>query len=126
MDCIFCKIIKGDIPSYTVYENEYVKCFLDVNPINMGHTLIVPKKHFKDAYDITDEYIAEIHKASKIIMELLDSKLKPSGYRLVQNNGNLQEVKHYHLHIIPNYFSISFFYFSFNNSKRIVTYFRKF
>ena len=105
MDCIFCKIIKGDIPSYTVYENEYVKCFLDVNPINMGHTLIVPKKHFKDAYDITDEYIAEIHKASKIIMELLDSKLKPSGYRLVQNNGNLQEVKHYHLHIIPNYIS---------------------
>ena len=43
MDCIFCKIIKGDIPSYTVYENEYVKCFLDVNPINMGHTLIVPR-----------------------------------------------------------------------------------
>ena len=105
MDCIFCKIIKGDIPSYTVYENEYVKCFLDVNPINMGHTLIVPKKNFKDVYDITDEYIAEIHKASKIIMELLDSKLKPSGYRLVQNNGNLQEVKHYHLHIIPNYIS---------------------
>ena len=105
MDCIFCKIINGDIPSYTVYENEYVKFFLDVNPINMGHTLIVPKKHFKDAYDITEEYISEIHKASKIILELLDSKLKPNGYRLVQNNGNLQEVKHYHLHIIPNYIS---------------------
>ncbi len=105
MDCIFCKIINGDIPSYTVYENDYVKCFLDVNPINMGHTLIIPKKHFKDAYDITEEYISEIHKASKIILELLDSKLKPNGYRLVQNNGNLQEVKHYHLHIIPNYIS---------------------
>lgn len=105
MDCIFCKIINGDIPSYTVYENDYVKCFLDVNPISMGHVLIVPKKHFKDAYDITLEYISEIHKASKIILELLDSKLKPNGYRLVQNNGNLQEVKHYHLHIIPNYIS---------------------
>lgn len=105
MDCIFCKIINGDIPSYTVYENDYVKCFLDVNPISMGHTLIIPKKHFKDVYDITEEYISEIHKASKIILELLDSKLKPNGYRLVQNNGNLQEVKHYHLHIIPNYIS---------------------
>ena len=105
MDCIFCKIINGDIPSYTVYENDYVKCFLDVNPISMGHTLIIPKKNFKDAYDITEEYISEIHKASKIILELLDSKLKPNGYRLVQNNGNLQEVKHYHLHIIPNYIS---------------------
>ena len=105
MDCIFCKIINGDIPSYTVYENDYVKCFLDVNPISMGHTLIIPKKHFKDSYDITEEYISEIHKASKIILELLDSKLKPNGYRLVQNNGNLQEVKHYHLHIIPNYIS---------------------
>ncbi len=105
MNCIFCKIINGDIPSYTVYENDYVKCFLDVNPISMGHVLIVPKKHFKDAYDITLEYISEIHKASKIILELLDSKLKPNGYRLVQNNGNLQEVKHYHLHIIPNYIS---------------------
>ena len=105
MDCIFCKIINGDIPSYTVYENDYVKCFLDVNPISMGHTLIIPKKHFKDAYDITEEYISEIHKASNIIVELLDSKLKPNGSRLVQNNGNLQEVKHYHLHIIPNYIS---------------------
>ena len=93
MDCIFCKIINGDIPSYTVYENDYVKCFLDVKPISMGHTLVIPKEHFKDAYDITEEYISEIHKASKIILELLDSKLKPNGYRLVQNNGNLKEVK---------------------------------
>ena len=58
MDCIFCKIIKGDIPSYTVYENEYVKYFLDVNPINMGHTLIVPKKHYQDFFDI-DEKVLE-------------------------------------------------------------------
>lgn len=103
MDCIFCKIINGDIPSYTLYENDYVKCFLDVNPISNGHTLIVPKKHFKDAYDIDIKYISEIHKASKIILEMIDSKFKPSGYKLVQNNGNLQDVKHYHLHIIPSY-----------------------
>lgn len=103
MDCIFCKIINNEIPSYTLYENDYVKCFLDVNPLSAGHTLIIPKKHFKDVYDIDNNCINEIHKASKIIIKLLDSKLKPSGYKLVQNNGNLQDVKHYHLHIIPNY-----------------------
>lgn len=103
MDCIFCKIINGEIPSYTLYENDYVKCFLDVNPVNTGHTLIIPKKHFKDAYDIDEVYMAEINKASKVILKLIDEKLKPNGYRLVQNNGTLQEVKHYHLHIIPSY-----------------------
>ena len=64
MDCIFCKIINGDIPSYTIYENEYVKCFLDVNPLSKGHTLIVPKKHFKDIYDI--DYLLEQKKNGRI------------------------------------------------------------
>lgn len=103
MDCIFCKIINGDIPSYTIYENEYVKCFLDISPNSNGHTLIIPKKHFKDAFDIDEQYLNEINKASKIIINLLKDKLNPVGIRMVQNNGNLQEVKHYHLHIIPNY-----------------------
>lgn len=103
MNCIFCKIINEEIPSYTLYENDCVKCFLDVNPQCNGHTLIIPKKHFKDAFDIDEKYLNEINKASKIILNLLNDKLKPIGFRLVQNNGNLQEVKHYHLHIIPNH-----------------------
>ena len=103
MDCIFCKISNGDIPSYTVYENDYVRCFLDINPMSNGHTLIVPKKHFLDVNDIDLEYLEEINKASKIIVKLLNEKLNPSGIRLLQNNGNLQEVKHYHLHVIPSY-----------------------
>ena len=102
-NCIFCKIIKGDIPSYTIYENDYVKCFLDVNPITNGHTLIIPKTHFKDIYDIDEKNLIEINKAAKEIIKLLDEKLSPSGYKLQQNNGNLQEVKHYHLHIVPSY-----------------------
>ncbi len=103
MDCIFCKISNGDIPSYTVYENDYVRCFLDINPVANGHTLVVPKKHFLDNEDITSEYIVEVQKASKVVMSLLKEKLSPDGIRLVQNNGSLQEVKHYHLHIIPSY-----------------------
>ena len=103
MDCLFCKISKGDIPSYTIYENDYVRCFLDINPLANGHTLIIPKKHFLDVNDIDLEYLEEINKASKIIVKLLNEKLNPSGIRLLQNNGNLQEVKHYHLHVIPSY-----------------------
>ena len=102
-DCIFCKIINGDIPSYTIYENDYVKCFLDVNPLSNGHTLVVTKKHFKDLYDIDEEYLLEVNKAAKEIVKLLDDKLSPNGYKLQQNNWNLQEVKHYHLHIVPSY-----------------------
>ncbi len=101
MDCIFCKIINGDIPSYTIYENEYVKCFLDIEPIERGHTLIVPKKHFVDNGDIDNEHLLEIHNASKKVVKLLSDKLDIKGYRLVQNNGSIQDVKHYHLHIIP-------------------------
>lgn len=103
MDCLFCKIVNKDIPSYNIYENDYVMCFLDINPQNTGHTLIIPKKHIKDIYDIDEKYLIEINKASKKIIELLDSTLKPNGYQLVQNNGNKQDIKHYHLHIIPSY-----------------------
>lgn len=101
MDCIFCKIVNGDIPSYTIYENDKIKCFLDVNPISNGHTLIIPKKHFTDINDIDIDYLKEINSASKKIVTLINEKIKPDGIRLVQNNGFIQEVKHYHLHIIP-------------------------
>ena len=103
MDCVFCKIMSGDIPSYTLYENEYVKCFLSINPLSNGHTLVVPKKHFKDAFDIDEKYMSEVNKAAKIILNLLNEKLNPNGFKLMQNNGVLQEVKHYHLHVVPHY-----------------------
>ncbi len=103
MDCLFCKIINNEIPSYTIYEDEYVKCFLDISPKRKGHTLIIPKKHFKDALDIDNEYLIKVHETSLKIMELLDKTIKPDGYTLLQNNGISQEVKHYHLHVIPTY-----------------------
>lgn len=103
MDCIFCKIIKGEIPSYTIYEDNIIKAFLDVNPDNNGHTLIVPKKHYLDLYDIDLETLTHINKVSKEISKLLTSKLHADGITLIQNNGLLQAVKHYHLHLIPKY-----------------------
>ena len=100
---IFCKIINGEIPSYTIYEDEKVKVFLDVNPKSNGHTLIIPKKHYKDLDDIDIDDLKYIMEIAKKMKKLLEERLNPNGIMLVQNNGDLQEVKHYHLHLIPNY-----------------------
>ena len=103
MDCLFCKIINNEIPSYTIYEDKNVKCFLDINPKSNGDTLIVPKKHFKDLTDIDLDTLSIINETSKKIYDLLTEKLNPSGIQLIQNNGNIQEIKHYHLHVTPYY-----------------------
>ena len=103
MDCLFCKIINGEVPSYTIYEDEFVKCFLDIDPISEGHTLIVPKKHFTDIHDIDMEYLTKILETAKKISSLLEEKLNPSGIRLLQNNGSIQDIKHFHIHLTPRY-----------------------
>ncbi len=102
-DCIFCKIINGDIPSMKVYEDNICLAYLDINPDCDGHTLIIPKLHYKDLNDIPDDVLLHIYKTSKKIMELLKEKLGCNGFSLLQNNGDVQEVKHYHLHIKPYY-----------------------
>ena len=103
MDCIFCKIANGEIPSYTIYEDEIVRCFLDINPDSNGHTLIIPKKHFTDIDDIDLETLNHINEVSKKVKNVLEEKLGCEGISLLQNNGFVQEVKHYHLHIKPYY-----------------------
>ena len=103
MDCIFCKIIKGEIPSYKIYEDNVILAFLDVNPYSPGHTLIVPKEHTLDIETIPEETINHIMKHAKDIAKLITKKLDAPGYTLVQNNGFVEEVKHFHLHIIPKY-----------------------
>ena len=100
---IFCKIISGDIPSYTIYEDDIVKAFLDVNPSHNGHTLIVPKNHYENIFDIEEEVLNHIMKTSKKISLNLKEKLNYDGITLTQNNEYGQEVKHYHLHLIPKY-----------------------
>ena len=103
MDCIFCKIVNGDIPCLKLYEDDRVMAFLDVNPDSDGHTLIIPKKHFKDLDDIDLETLNYIYKAAKKIKKELEQKLGCVGISLLQNNGDIQEVKHYHLHLKPFY-----------------------
>lgn len=103
MDCIFCKIIKGEIPSYTIYEDEFIKCFLDINPSTNGDLLIVPKKHYENILDIEENLVIHIHKVSKKIYHILKERLNIDGLTLVQNNFYGQEIKHYHLHLTPRY-----------------------
>lgn len=102
-NCIFCKIIKGDIPSYTIYEDDIVKVFLDINPECIGHMLIIPKKHFENIDDIDMDTLTHIIETAKKMHILLKEKLNIDGMTIVQNNGIVQEVKHYHMHIKPFY-----------------------
>ena len=102
-NCIFCKIINGEIPSYTIFEDELIKIFLDINPSSNGHCLVIPKKHFVDMNDIDSEYLNHIFTVVKEMLPILESKLNYDGISLCQNNGFVQDVKHFHLHLIPKY-----------------------
>lgn len=100
---IFCKIVRNEIPSYVLYEDDIVKVILDANPNHNGHTLIIPKKHYENFFDIDEETLHYILKVAKDICNLLKDKLKCDGISLCQNNGLGQEIKHFHLHLIPRY-----------------------
>lgn len=103
MDCIFCKIISNQIPSYKIYEDNDILVLLDINPVEPGHTLIIPKSHILDLQEIDTKTLTKILNKAKEIATLLTDKLDANGYTLIQNNGICQEIKHYHLHIIPKY-----------------------
>lgn len=105
MDCIFCKIIKGEISSLNIFENEDVLAFLDVNPVTKGHCLVVPKKHFENIFDIDEEILKKVIIAAKHISEKIKNALHADGIRLLQSNGKVagQDIMHFHLHVIPRY-----------------------
>ena len=103
VECIFCKIINGEIPSKKIYEDENVLAFLDINPSSPGHTLVVPKKHILDFQEIDDDDLLNLMKICKNLSKKIVSVLDADGYSILQNNGIAQDVKHFHLHIIPKY-----------------------
>ena len=102
-DCLFCNIIKGEQASYTLYEDDDLKVIMDAFPNSPGHTLIIPKEHYKDPDDIDIELLTKILKKAKDIKKLLETKLNPESIILVQNNGEAEKIKHFHLHLIPTY-----------------------
>jgi histidine triad (HIT) family protein len=102
-NCIFCKIIKGEIPAVKIYEDERVFAFLELNPLAKGHTLLIPKKHSQDIFDIDQKDIESISAAAQKIALRLREVLGAEGVNLVQRSGKAAEqgVFHFHLHIIP-------------------------
>ena len=101
--CIFCKIVRGEIPCFKILEDDRVLSFADVNPINTGHTLIIPKRHAENIWEIDGEDLAAIHRASLKIAKAMKTSLNPDGIAFLQLNGRAvnQIVMHYHLHLIP-------------------------
>ncbi|HWO98796.1 MAG TPA: HIT family protein [Bacillus sp. (in: firmicutes)] len=103
--CIFCKIIRGDIPCAKVFENEHVLAFLDISQVTKGHTLVIPKVHKKDIYELTPDIASHLFKAVPQIANAIKEQYEPVGLNLLNNNGEAagQTVFHYHMHILPRY-----------------------
>lgn len=104
-ECIFCKIIDGSIPSAKIYEDDHVYAFMDIMPLTKGHTLIIPKNHKENIYDLSEEDASNLFKVVPKIASVLKESFGPVGMNLLNNNGAPagQSVFHFHLHFIPRY-----------------------
>ncbi len=102
-DCIFCKIVNGEIPSKKVYEDDNVIAIMDVNPKVDGHTLVIPKKHVSEYTDLTDEETLYIFNVAKKLGPSIMNKLGARALTCGINYGESQAVKHVHLHLLPDY-----------------------
>jgi histidine triad (HIT) family protein len=103
MDCIFCKIIKGGIPSYKIYEDENTLAFLDISPVNPGHALVVSKKHISNVEEADEEILCQMIRTAKKVGKALKDGLEAKGYNVMENNDPVagQLIPHIHFHIIP-------------------------
>ncbi|UXR73212.1 HIT family protein [Staphylococcus sp. IVB6238] len=104
-ETIFSKIIAGDIPSYKVYENDYVYAFLDISQVSKGHTLLIPKKPSANIFETDAEIMKHIGEALPIVANAIKAAFNPDGLNIIQNNGSYasQSVFHIHFHLIPRY-----------------------
>lgn len=103
MDCIFCKIANGEIPSATVFEDEKVRVILDLGPAAKGHALVLPKEHFKDSTEAPEELLGHVMAVGASVGAAEMKAFGADGFNLIQNNGEAagQSVFHLHLHVIP-------------------------
>ncbi len=105
IECIFCRIVAGESPAHIVAEDERTVAFLDIGAASEGHTLVVPRLHARDIWDVADADAAAVMTMAKRIAELVDARLGPDGLNLVQSNRDAgwQDVFHFHLHVIPRW-----------------------
>ena len=103
--CIFCKIAEGEIPSYKIYEDSVCIAFLDLSQANIGHTLVVPKKHFDNILSLDDETASHLFKVTKKLTCAISKAIKCDNFNILNICGEVagQSVHHFHIHIIPRY-----------------------
>ena len=104
-NCIFCKIIAGEVPKYTVYEDDHTVAFLDIHPVSKGHTVVIPKVHAEFLLDLNGEITKEFFLGVKRSLERVEKVLSPDGFNVGWNHGSAggQAVPHLHVHIIPRW-----------------------
>ena len=102
-DCLFCKIVNKEVDAKILYEDNDVMIILDAYPDTDGHTLVIPKKHYEDIYSIDDDVLLKIIGIGKDTTKMLMTKLDKSALTFLVNYGDAQVIKHFHLHLLPNY-----------------------
>ena len=104
-DCIFCKIVRKEAPASILYEDDKALVFLDIRPLNEGHTLIIPKDHFETICDMSEELVCHLYKLVKCMAVAVKAATKADGITVIQQNGHAagQEIFHMHVHVVPRY-----------------------
>lgn len=105
MDCTFCRIVKKEINVETIHEDELVIAFLDKNPVSKGHTLIIPKQHVENVFDISEDVLRRITEVAKLLAERSRKELGATGVNLLHASGKdaQQSLFHFHFHLVPRY-----------------------
>jgi histidine triad (HIT) family protein len=103
--CVFCKIVAKQAPASIIYEDKTVLAFLDIRPLCEGHTLVIPKKHYTDIFDISDDELVHVHKIAKKIAPAIKRATKADGMSIIQQNGSVagQDIFHLHVHVVPRF-----------------------
>jgi histidine triad (HIT) family protein len=108
LECLGCNLANKNLPVHVIFEDEYVCCFLDHEPFNEGHIMILPKKHVYDLEELDQNTANSIMKAAILLSKALKNQFKPDGITICQNGGVFNELRHYHMHVVPRYKGQSF------------------
>ena len=102
-DCIFCKIVAGEVPCFKLFEDSDTLAFMDINPVHDGHCLVIPKAHYLNVFEIAPEAFAAAARTAIKVANAVNAAVKPEGLNLIQANGEGagQSVGHFHLHVFP-------------------------
>ena len=118
-DCIFCKIVRGDIPCHKVYEDDDVLAFLDISQTTKGHTLVISKEHFRNLLYVPKDILAKVMGAAQKIAQAQVASLGAKGVNIINNTNEVagQTVMHFHVHVIPRYSNEDALRLEFNSNK---------